>query len=157
MDRILIKIAVCLSVFMVSGLATTNILRLTRGYTLHVYSSKCSCPNCGMKIGPLNQMPMISYVANRGRCRKCKSPIPKDALFLEIAVFVGMNAIIMLTGYSYLGVALSFLYYEAVRVVCLVRFGRRERNFASQYVLAVLAILLCMALILFQVMLLHII
>lgn len=137
----LIIIGICISYFFVAGLSTTNILRLLKGSDLHVYSSKCSCPNCGVKIGVFNQTPIISYILNKGKCRHCKSPIPRDALYLEIAVFFGMTSIAALCSFSPLGVLLSFLYYELIKIILIIKRGKREHAFLTQYILSVLSIL----------------
>src|ERR687885_2003968 len=33
------------------------------------------CPHCGEPIRPLDNVPLLSYLLLRGRCRKCKEPI----------------------------------------------------------------------------------
>src|SRR5215208_4514143 len=33
------------------------------------------CPHCGERIRPWDNIPLISYVLLRGRCRNCKEPI----------------------------------------------------------------------------------
>src|SRR5215203_7464908 len=33
------------------------------------------CPHCGEPIRPLDNVPIISYLMLRGRCRNCKEPI----------------------------------------------------------------------------------
>jgi leader peptidase (prepilin peptidase) / N-methyltransferase len=35
-----------------------------------------SCPKCGQPIAPLDNIPLVSYLLLRGRCRKCGAPIP---------------------------------------------------------------------------------
>jgi leader peptidase (prepilin peptidase)/N-methyltransferase len=35
-----------------------------------------SCPKCGQPIAPLDNIPLLSYLLLRGRCRKCGAPIP---------------------------------------------------------------------------------
>ena len=151
---ILIEFAICFSYFIIGGLATTNILRLLKGSILHVYSSKCYCANCGMKIGFFNQMPIVSYIACRGRCLQCKTPIPVGPLLLEIIVFVGMSVISVLGRFSPVSIICSFLYYEFIRIVCIVRKGRREDSFWLQYIFAVIAMLPYIALIEFMAVLL---
>lgn len=146
----LIKFAICFSYFIIGGLATTNILRLLKGSTLHVYSSKCACSNCGMKIGFFNQMPIVSYIACRGKCLQCKIPIPVGPLLLEIVVFVGMSVISALGGFSPVSVICSFLYYELIRIACIIKKGKREKSFYHQYILAVVAMLPYIALVEFM-------
>jgi leader peptidase (prepilin peptidase)/N-methyltransferase len=34
-----------------------------------------ACPHCGHKIGPLENVPILSYLVLRGKCRGCKAPI----------------------------------------------------------------------------------
>jgi len=107
-----------------------------------------------MKIGFFNQMPIVSYIASKGKCKKCKMSIPVDALLLEIVVFMGMSLISLLGKFSPVSVIYSFLYYEFIRIVCIVKKGRRERSFCSQYILAVIAMLPYIALIEFMSVLL---
>jgi len=64
--------------------------------------------------------------------------IPVFPLMLEIAVAVGMIAITVICRMSWLGVILSFAYYEVVRIAVIALKGRREAQFARQYVIAVL-------------------
>jgi leader peptidase (prepilin peptidase)/N-methyltransferase len=35
-----------------------------------------SCPKCGEPIAPLDNIPLVSYLHLRGRCRTCGAPIP---------------------------------------------------------------------------------
>ena len=125
--------------YQISGLATTNILRLTACGTLPVLSSECRCDNCGAKITPLMQMPIFSYLATRGRCRSCGIQLPKDQLLLELVVFLGMSLICTLSGYSYAGTAWAFGYYELVRIAVIAIKGKRKAGFARQYAIALAA------------------
>ena len=42
------------------------------------------CPNCGTPIKWYDNIPLLSYLLLRGRCRHCKAPISKRYLFLEL-------------------------------------------------------------------------
>ena len=125
--------------FNICGLATTNIIRLTSGNELSVLSSTCACENCGAKITPFYQLPIISYILCKGVCRNCKTKIPIDALVLEIAIWIGMTMVSSLSSFSTLGVTLSFVYYELVRIVMVIIKGRRSNGFGKQYVISVFA------------------
>ena len=127
--------------FNISGLSTTNILRLTSGNDLPVLASKCVCGNCGAPITPFYQLPIISYILCTGRCRNCKVKIPVDALVLEFTVLIGMFLISALSSFSFYGVTFSFIFYEVVRIVMVAVNGRRNRKFAKQYFIAVFAML----------------
>lgn len=139
--KLLIVVCLYFYCYHISGLATTNILRLTKGSTLPILSSQCRCDNCGTKITALMQMPIFSYLYCRGRCRTCGIKLPMDQLLLEITIFLGMSLILTVFGFSCTAVTLSFVYYELVRILVILRSGRRERDFAKQYPVAVLSML----------------
>lgn len=141
MERIVLAGAFFLVYFMIGGLATTNILRLTAGNRLPVRSSKCVCDNCGARITPFLQLPIISYVICKGRCRSCQIKLPVSALLLEIFVLAGMFGISCALSFSFLGVTVSFVYYEIVRVILILKEGRREEAFGKQYVIAMLSMI----------------
>ena len=141
MDRFIFFAAYFLICFHISGLATTNILRLTRGNTRPVLDSKCCCDKCGHSIPPILQLPIVSYIICKGKCRNCKTQIPVFPLVLELVILCGMFLLQSVFGFSLLGVTLSFVYYEIVRVVVILKEGRREIAFAKQYVVAMLSMI----------------
>ncbi|MBQ8210277.1 MAG: prepilin peptidase [Clostridia bacterium] len=145
MKHIIIYIAICAVYYNIGGLATTNILRLTAGNTLSVNNSRCVCDNCGAKISPFLQLPIISYIVCKGKCRNCKAKIPIYSLFLEITVFLGMSLISFVFDFSMFGVALSFIYYEAVRIVVVCVRRKRTIDFVKQYLIAVASMILFFA------------
>ncbi|MBQ4260145.1 MAG: prepilin peptidase [Lachnospiraceae bacterium] len=139
MERGIFIIAFFFICFHLGGLATTNILRLTFGAKLPVLSSKCHCDHCGAAITPFYQLPVISYIVCKGKCRNCGIRIPKFGLMLEIIVMVGMFITLVCFDFSVLGVTLSFIYYEVIRFLVVMKHGKREMDFKKQYVIAVLA------------------
>ena len=141
MEQSIIILAFFFLYFNISGLATTNILRLTSGNDLPVLASKCVCSNCGAPIKPFYQLPIISYILCKGKCRSCKVKIPVDALLLELSVLVGMFFVSSFLNFSLLGVTLSFVLYELLRVVMIILNGKRESNFAKQYFIAMIAMI----------------
>jgi leader peptidase (prepilin peptidase)/N-methyltransferase len=44
---------------------------------------RSACPACGHRITALENIPVVSYVALRGRCRACKAPISARYPFVE--------------------------------------------------------------------------
>lgn len=42
------------------------------------------CPHCGSKIGPLENIPLISYMLQRGRCKHCHEPISPRYPVIEV-------------------------------------------------------------------------
>lgn len=141
MEHNIVIISLFLVYFHISGLATTNILRLTSGCTISVLASKCYCDSCGASIPPLLQLPIVSYIVCKGKCRSCGSHIPLFPLLLEIIVLIGMFGITLLLQCSFWAVSFSFLFYELVRIVTVVLLGKRSEQFAKQYLIAVLSMI----------------
>lgn len=56
--------------------------RLPRGED--VVARPSSCRSCGARLGPLSLVPILSWLALRGRCASCGAPIPPMLLYLEI-------------------------------------------------------------------------
>jgi leader peptidase (prepilin peptidase)/N-methyltransferase len=85
------------SLFVVFGLAfgsflTVVIYRIPRGES--VVSPGSACPSCGAPIGPLQNVPLLSYLALRGRCRACGAHISLEYPLTEAAtaaLFVGAS------------------------------------------------------------------
>ena len=64
--------------------------RVPRGQSVVRPSSRC--PECGMPISPRDNVPVISYLLLRGRCRSCKIRIPVRYPLVEAltgALFAG--------------------------------------------------------------------
>jgi leader peptidase (prepilin peptidase)/N-methyltransferase len=84
-------------VFAVVGLAfgsflTVVIYRIPRGESVVVPGS--ACPSCHAPIGPLENIPLFSYLALRGRCRRCGARISPEYPLTEAAtgaLFVGAS------------------------------------------------------------------
>lgn len=141
MSKAIIIISFYLIYYHISGLATTNIIRLTKGNNTPVLSSKCYCDNCGSKIPPLLQLPIISYLLCKGKCKQCGIKIPTYPLVLEFVVLIGMCTITSLLKFTFWGVICSYLFYEIVRVILVLIKGKREKQFFKQYLIAVLSML----------------
>lgn len=63
---------------LLSGLAVGSFLnvvihRLPKGESIVFPPSRC--PSCGRRLGPADLVPVLSYLALKGRCRYCHSPI----------------------------------------------------------------------------------
>ncbi len=81
-----------------------------------------SCPQCGVAIKRIDNLPIFSYLLLGGRCRACSSPIPIRYLFTEL-IGAGLFAAFFLgqlvtgaanlpgfTQYSYTGIVWIILY-----------------------------------------------
>ena len=140
-EQIIIYIALFLIYFHIGGLATTNIIRLTKGNTLPILSSRCHCDNCGYAIPPILQLPVISYIVCKGKCKNCGIRIPVYPLLLELTVIIGMFILSLISDMSPTGITISFVYYEIVRICTVLMAGKREIAFAKNYITAVLSMI----------------
>lgn len=62
------------------GLAS---LRLPQGRD--VVRARSRCDGCGRRLGPVDLVPVLSWLASRGRCRTCAAPIPLRYPVIELA------------------------------------------------------------------------
>ena len=148
-EKIIIYVALFFIYFHIGGLATTNIIRLTKGNTLPVLSANCTCDNCGYKIPAFLQLPIVSFIICKGKCKNCGIQIPVFSLVLEFAVMLGMFLISFIFKISYLGIILSFVYYEGIRIITIIINGKREKEFLKSYLIAVVSMVPFFALTMF--------
>lgn len=72
---------------------------------------RSSCPHCGHMIGVLENIPVISYLFLRGRCKACKAPISMRYPLVEALTGALSFAIAVQFGYSSLTLfALVFVF-----------------------------------------------
>lgn len=68
------------------------------------------CPNCGVQIKAYDNVPVLSYLLLRGKCRNCKARIPISYPVVEAATAVLFGAAVYAFGVSFqLVIALIFV------------------------------------------------
>lgn len=72
------------------------------------------CPRCGKRIPGYDNIPFISYLFLKGRCRFCKEKISVRYLIVEL-----LTALLLLTLFNRYGLSYNFIYYF-VFVCCLI-------------------------------------
>jgi leader peptidase (prepilin peptidase)/N-methyltransferase len=78
------------------------IYRMPRGKS--VVSPRSSCPNCGDMIPLYHNLPVISWLLLRGKCRNCKQPISPRYLVIEL-----LTGLLFLGCYTHFGLTLVAL------------------------------------------------
>jgi leader peptidase (prepilin peptidase)/N-methyltransferase len=68
----------------VGSFVNVLIYRLPIGKSVVFPSSRC--PGCGNAIAPYDNVPLLSYIMLRGRCRNCRAPISVRYPFVELVV-----------------------------------------------------------------------
>lgn len=113
-----ILVAFCAVIGLVIGsFLNVVIWRVPRGES--VVHPPSACPRCGRPISPRDNVPVLSWLLLRGRCRHCHEPISPRYPFVELLTAVvfallalRFDATAQLPAYLYLGaigVALAFI------------------------------------------------
>ncbi len=77
-------------------------LRLRTGVSFIKGSSRCL--SCGTKLSWYELIPLFSWILQKGRCRHCSSPIPKEVFFAEL-----------LTSFLFFFISGRYLFIEKIR------------------------------------------
>ncbi|RDI96758.1 prepilin peptidase [Meiothermus sp. QL-1] len=96
------------------------IYRLPKG--LSVVRPRSSCPHCGHTLTPVELLPLLSWLLQRGRCRRCRGPIsPRYPLVEALTAFLfalsayllggtgGIAGVLLVWAFIALLIALAFI------------------------------------------------
>lgn len=131
MRSVLVQGAIIVAYYIVGAYATTDILRLLKGCNIPVNAAKCYCPICGREIALIDQIPIVSYLVNGGKCRNCKTSIPWTDLFFEIFIFGMMVMLTVLLDFRSEAFWGCLAVYEGTKLVFILLKGRREKDFGK--------------------------
>ena len=67
---------------LIGSFLTVVIDRVPRGAS--VVQPGSACGSCGLELGPLDLVPVMSWLILRGKCRKCRQPIGVEPIIVEI-------------------------------------------------------------------------
>jgi leader peptidase (prepilin peptidase) / N-methyltransferase len=88
------------------------IYRLPRGESLSSPGSRC--PSCGAPIAPYDNVPILSWLLLRGRCRHCGASISPRYPTVELLTAVAFAAVVAVRGFD------DDLLLELPFVACLI-------------------------------------
>jgi len=77
-----------------------------------------SCPGCGEKIRPYDNIPIFSYIFLRGRCRFCGMRI--SARYLLIEILTPLSGLILFK--HYMGQSMFFIYWFLTCLLMIIVF-----------------------------------
>ena len=82
--------------------------RLPRGES--IAKGRSQCPACGHALGPLDLVPIASWVANRGRCRYCKAAVsPRYPVIEALSLLYFVISAVAITDPVRLALAFYFI------------------------------------------------
>lgn len=114
------------------------VVRVPRGES--IVKVRSHCENCGYQLKWFDLIPIFSYLALGGKCRKCKTKISAQHLVMEV-----LNGILYVITFLIAGVSLHTcllcLLFSALLALSLIDFKTYEIPVGFQYVIFTLAIL----------------
>jgi leader peptidase (prepilin peptidase)/N-methyltransferase len=116
-----VVVVVCTVVgVMIGSFLTVVVDRVPRGGS--IVAPPSACGSCGMRLGVLDLVPVVSWLALRGKCRRCRAPIGVEPIVVELAnavifVLFGLHfgAAAVLPAFCILGAALVALTWIDLR------------------------------------------
>lgn len=73
-----------LSFFIGTCLSSHALVIYQRWPNLNFVFSRSYCDNCYYQLSLLDELPLISFLLLKGKCRYCQQPIPREAFFFEL-------------------------------------------------------------------------
>src|SRR3954453_23853252 len=97
--------------------------RLPRGESLAHPPSRC--PHCGAPVKPYDNIPVLSWLLLRGRCRNCKAPISPRYPLVEAATGALYAAVTWARWDDASGIALGIVLVTILIPIALIDFEHR--------------------------------
>jgi len=108
----------------IGSFATAVAHRLPRGES--VVTGRSRCPGCGEMIAAYDNVPVFSWLALRGRCRRCAEPISARYPVTELAMALLFTATALVLGTDDLGeLALGLVLCATLVTITLTDLERR--------------------------------
>ncbi|MDO8392194.1 MAG: prepilin peptidase [Actinomycetota bacterium] len=128
---------------LIGSFLTVVVDRVPRGAS--VVQPGSACGNCGLDLGPLDLVPVFSWLALRGKCRQCHTSIGIEPLVLEVSTSLLFSLMAWHFQWSWRLPAYCLLMAGLVALTCIdLRTKRLPREIT--YTTAALGIpLLCVA------------
>lgn len=82
MSLSLLIVVVVVAGLVIGSFLTVVVDRVPQGGSVNAPPSRCG--SCGLRLGPLDLVPVVSWLALRGKCRRCRAPIGIDPIAIEL-------------------------------------------------------------------------
>lgn len=77
-----------------------NCLAWRKAHGESVLAGRSRCPSCGYVLGPLDLVPVVSWIALRGRCRHCGTRVSVRYVLVEVLLATVFVALLVVYGAS---------------------------------------------------------
>ncbi len=78
----LLIVVVVVAGLVIGSFLTVVVDRVPQGSSVNAPPSRCG--SCGLRLGPLDLVPVLSWLVLRGKCRRCRAPIGIDPIVIEL-------------------------------------------------------------------------
>ena len=111
--------------FLILGLMIGSFLaaysyRLPLG--ISVSKGRSYCPHCKKQIEWYDNIPVVSYLILKGKCRKCNSPISARYLLIEVSTALGFFALYKNANYDPLSLLFLLVIYCLLTLIFTIDF-----------------------------------
>lgn len=104
-----------------------------------VFYTRSECPKCKKKLGPVDLIPLVSFIVFKGRCRYCNKRISYEYPLLEIVSAILAVALYLKFKISFASIAL-FLSFSVLLIASVIDIADREVDLGLFIVGIVLAV-----------------
>jgi leader peptidase (prepilin peptidase)/N-methyltransferase len=102
---------------LVGSFLNVCIYRLPRHESILWPNSRC--PFCAAPIGWYDNIPLLSYLLLKGRCRSCRAAVPRQYPIIELTNAVGYGAVIWWFGLGWPAAAYALLFSALLVITCI--------------------------------------
>jgi leader peptidase (prepilin peptidase)/N-methyltransferase len=119
---ILASVFVFLFGLIIGSFLNVCILRIPGGKSIVTPAS--ACPGCGAPIKPYDNIPVLSWLLLRGKCRACRKPI--SAMYPAVELLTGLLFLVCWLAFGFSAQTLKWAAFSALMIV-LIFTDLRER------------------------------
>lgn len=135
---LMILIIVCLYGLVIGSFLNVCIYRIPEGKT--VVTERSHCMKCGYQLSWYDMIPVVSWLALRGRCRKCKARISAQYPLIEATNGILYVVVFLVCGVTWTSVVYCLL-GSALIVLSVIDFKTYEIPFGINVFILVLGLI----------------
>lgn len=138
MHKFILHLILIIAYFVIGAYATSDVSRLLKGATISVTNPSCYCPFCNAHIPLRFQIPVLSYLLGKGKCRSCGHGISLLDILPEILLPSGFIILSYSLHFSILGYLCCILLFESYKCVSIIHYQPRESQFLKNLLISIL-------------------